>query len=190
MRILRDGRLRFSPWICPGLPQLDFMALHDADRVDANYSVHANWRGRPIFIVYVTRHRVESTCFAYQLTPDELREAVDIMRKAGGGIERWITAGLEWNQRSMARSKPEPNRDAVLAILPELLESVRALPVAEAWKKQRREWERESSTAKVAANSTPPRVRHTNRKLVEPEDSPGSRSLLTARHGAKGLGME
>jgi hypothetical protein len=138
MRILRDGRVRFSAWTLPGLAQLDFTAIYHAGRVEPDYEVSVHWQGKPIFLVYVTRHRVASTCFAYPLTADELRQAVAVIRDAGNGLERWIAAGLEWTQASHAQTGRNPE---ALKEIPALLRSVRDLPVAEPWQRQRRERE-------------------------------------------------
>ena len=167
IRILADGRVRFSPWTLPGLPLLDFTAIHDSDHVEPNYTIDANWRGRGVFLVFLTRHRVESACFAYDLNPESLREAVSVLRDAGNGLERWIIPGLESTQRGLSSMKDSANSE-LLAVIPELLESMRELPVAPQWKKRLRfleRWERENAGAPnegdrpsaEPARKTPPR---------------------------------
>lgn len=147
IRVLRDGRVRFSAWTVPGLPQLAFVAHHRSLGLDdvpvhdlASYNVSAELRGGPIFFLHITRHRVESAGFPYVLSPDALREAISVLRAAGNGLERWIIPALEHNQGSavMKRNYAETYR-----IIPELLESCRKLPVAEQWKRARRKIQRD-----------------------------------------------
>lgn len=124
IRILRDGRVRFSGRTHPGFPELDFLVIHGQE--PARDGVVARWRGKAIFHLFTARNRVESTCFDYTLTPDALREAVSVLRDAGNGLERWIVPGLEWCQRDFARLKSkDSNREALMAVIPELLRSVR-----------------------------------------------------------------
>jgi hypothetical protein len=149
VRVLRDGRLRFSPWTFPGLNPLDFMTVYGSDERLADYSLHADWAGKPIFLLYVARHRIESACFAYNLTPDQLRHAVDVIRAAGNGLEWWVIPALQWCQRDFSRSK-DPESKKLLAVIPELLESVRDLPVAAQWTRRLRleeRWEKEAAEA-------------------------------------------
>lgn len=143
LRVLLDGRVRFSPWTLPGLHKLSFTVVYARNDPPGSYSVHAEWRNDVIFLLYVTRHRVETACFAYHLSEDGLRDAVSVIRAAGGGLERWIIPALEWCQDAFARmSSPKPNQIAMRAIIPDLLKSVRRLPVASQWKKLRQEAER------------------------------------------------
>jgi hypothetical protein len=126
MRILRDGRVRFSARTHPGLPELDYLVIQGQE--PARDGVVVRWRGTPIFHVFTARHRVESTCFDYTLTPEALREAVSILRDAGNGLERWIVPGLQWCQRDFARMKSkDSNREALMAVIPQLLSSAQAL---------------------------------------------------------------
>ena len=127
IRILRDGRVRFSARTHPGLPELDYLVIHGQQ--PAKDGVVARWRGKAIFHLFTARHRVESTCFDYTLTPDALQEAVSVLRDAGNGLERWIVPGLEWCQRDFARMKSkDSNREALMAVIPEFLRSVRERP--------------------------------------------------------------
>lgn len=154
LRILRDGQVRFSARTLPGLPELDFSAhygvgapggVHVWDR--ANYRISARWPGASsFFMLYLARHRVVSACFNYGLTPDEMRRAVALLRKARGGLDRWIVPGLEYTRDSLAQIQANPgfrNADdgrgaAMQQVIQELLEACRDLPVAEPWKRQRR----------------------------------------------------
>lgn len=137
MQVLRDGRVRLSAWTVPGRLPLDFTALPDDG--SRKREIHVHWRSRLIFLLYLTRGRVESACFDYTLTPDELREAVAVLRDAANGLERWIAPALEWNQASSTVKKAHPDTHE---LIPELLESVRDLPMATEWKRQRRETQR------------------------------------------------
>ena len=136
LRVFHDGRVRLSARTSPDLPEIDFSAhygtglgngLYVDDR--ANYSIYARWPGNSsFFILYLTQRRVESACFDLQLSPDELRTAVTLLRRAGNGIERWIAPGLESTQRSFVEGGgryPE-----TLKVIPSLLESVQELPSA------------------------------------------------------------
>lgn len=145
IRILRDGEVRFSAKTTPGLPELDFSVsyvtalghgVYIEDR--ANYVIDARWPGNSsFFVLFVDQRRVRSACFNFALSPDELRRAVGLLRRAGRGLERWIIPGLEMVQRSLSERGarfPEMPR-----IITDLIESVRDLPVAEPWKRQRRD---------------------------------------------------
>ncbi len=141
MRILSDGRVRFSAWTIPGFSELDFTAIHGDRYSPARYSVSVNWRGTIVLNVFIRRRRVESACFAYHLTPDVLRSAVAVLRDAGGGLERWIVPGLEYTQADLFGSKTDP-KWSLLQVIPEVLESVANLPMAEPWRRRRRELQR------------------------------------------------
>jgi len=148
VRVLRDGRVRFSPKTLPGLAELDFSVeyacgLGDGtyvfDRV--NYSVDARWPGNEsFFVLWVVRHRVQSACFNFSLTPEELRKAVTLLRRAGGGLHRWIVPGLEQARDSLAQVSSPGSK--TLKAVHELLEATQDLPVAEPWRKQRRSMKR------------------------------------------------
>lgn len=168
LRVFRDGRVRLSPRTVPGLPELDFSVHYVAemensgiyvhDTEDYSISARCPWNSR-FFMLFLSRGRVVSTCFHFGLTPDELRQAVALLRKAQGGIERWIIPGLEYTHDTLARMAARPEFRDVEAgnpemreSIPELLQSVRDLPVAAQWKRQRREWERwEREQAQQAA---------------------------------------
>ncbi len=137
LQVFDDGRVRLSARTIPDLPEVDFSAhygtglgngLYVDDR--ANYSIYARWPGNSsFFILYVTRRRVESACFDLLLSPDELRKAVALLRRAGNGIERWIAPGLDSTQRRLTEGGgkyPE-----MLKVIPSLLESVQDIPRAE-----------------------------------------------------------
>jgi hypothetical protein len=112
--------------------------------------------GQQVLFLYLSRGRVKSACFPYDLTPEQLRGAVSDLRKAGNGIERWIVPGLEFTPLARAFREDNP---AAYAIVPELLDSCRGLPVAEQWKRVRAtafanaERARKEREAKAAASS-------------------------------------
>lgn len=84
--------------------------------------------------LYLSRGRMVSASFRFNLTPDELRTAVSTLRKAGHGIERWIMPGLEFTSLIETFRKDHAKTYAVAC---ELLESCQDLPVAEHWKRVR-----------------------------------------------------
>jgi hypothetical protein len=133
LRILRDGRLRFSANPGPN-PTLEFWVgrVHGIEGKiwiydSACYLVDVRRVGNTesLFLINVDRSRVESTCFNIQLGPGALRKAVADLRKAGNGIERWLAPGLELTQRLLRNGSGNPDS---LKALPRLLESVRDPP--------------------------------------------------------------
>ena len=130
IRILRDGRVRLSPRTVPGIPELDFSVYYGRDLGDGTYvhdaespTICARWPGNPaIFMLSVHQGRVMDACFNLTLSADELRKAVDLLRRAGGGIERWLAPGLALTGRSLANSGNNPG---TLKVIPALVESLR-----------------------------------------------------------------
>lgn len=158
LRILRDGQVRLSPKTLPDVPELDFSAHYVAEMENSgrhyfdteDYVIYARapWNNC-FFMIYLLGGRVTSTCFNFGLNPDELRKAVDLLRRAGGGLERWIAPGLEYTRDTLARIARRPEFRGIDAgnprmrrIIPKLLTSVADLPVAEQWKRHRRDRER------------------------------------------------
>jgi hypothetical protein len=147
LRIFPDRRVRLSARTIPNLPQLDFSAHYMVDpgeravSSESEYTIYARCPGNSsFFILYLSRHRVQSACFNYGLSPDDLRKGVSLLRQAGGGIEQWIIPGLEWTQGHLAwygARYPE-----MLQIIPELLEANRDLPVAKRWLRLRKDYQR------------------------------------------------
>lgn len=153
--ISREGRVRFSPRTFPGLPQVYFSVYYGAQLPDrtylwsrSDYSIHASYPEKDgFFFLYVSRGRVVSACFNYSLTPEQMREAVSLLRKAGGGLERWIVPGLEYTRDTIAQMMASPGYSSeadqergpkMLAVTRELLKKTRDLPVADSWKRARR----------------------------------------------------
>jgi hypothetical protein len=149
IRILLDGRVRLSAWTVPGRPYLDFIVNHWRTPEDgrdvydpANYNITANIRGKTVLFLHLKRRHVESAVFTYNLSPEELREAVTALRDAGDGIEQWLTPGLAHLQADLSEMPSDPNRTALQAIIPDLLESVGDIPIAKPWEPLRQGWER------------------------------------------------
>jgi hypothetical protein len=171
--------VRFSEWTLPGLPELDVLAVHWTfpergqpvfDSV--NYGIDVRWRGQSTLLLFVRAHRVQSACFAYTLSPAVLREALSVLRRAGNGLERWIVPALEYTQADLFGSTLA-KKQALLRAIPELLDSVRDLPIADPWQRERRSIQR-----------------HWEKRLREhPEDAarvPAPWFLApAAKHGAK-----
>lgn len=148
IRILRDGRVRFSEWSFPGLHSLSFTTMGG--------TVDAVLGSRQVLCLWLDdRHRVATASFPFDLTPDELRTAVRSLRMAGHGLERWIVPALEYTQADLAASNLKSELPQVIA---ELLESCQELPVAERWKKIRENVFANAANAR-AVESTPTRKR-------------------------------
>src|SRR4051812_29672053 len=126
IRILSDGRIRFStrPGAAPGLEfwvQRHHMEVPDTWVYDsANYDISACRSGRPVLFLYVSRSRVTSACFAFNLSADELREAIPLLRKAG--LARWLAPALKRTQNSLTKLG---SNDALLKSIPSVLDSLR-----------------------------------------------------------------
>ncbi len=165
VRVLRDGRIRLSPRTIAGIPELDFSAVYvwglaDGTHVEnkRDYAVDARWPGNEtFFVLWVNRHRVQSACFNFKLTPDEMRKAVALLRKAGGGIERWLIPGLEFTRDAFLQfPTSDDTGPKMLAVIEELLKENRDLPVAEPWKRLVRE--REQSKRQQASQAAKTRA--------------------------------
>lgn len=128
VRVLRDGRVRFSEWSFPGLDFLSFTTTGSTVDVLAG--------SRQVLILWLDdSQRVSSACIPYDLEPGELRAAIPMLRKAGQGLERWILPALEYTQAMLA-SPNDQQADLVQAIS-DVLKSSRDLPVAPQWKRIR-----------------------------------------------------
>lgn len=126
IRILRDGRVRLSPLTFPAYRYLSFIAT--------THTVALERGARVVLFLTLSRNRLVTACFAYDIRPDELRELVSELRRVKHGLERWIVPALEFT--STGRTLREDNPETY-AIIPELLERCRDLPVAEQWKRVR-----------------------------------------------------
>jgi hypothetical protein len=109
IRILRDGRVRYDARTYPEVHELDFSVSYVFGLGDGTYredkrcpTIYARMPGNNyFFIIHVEEDRVQSTCFSFGLTPEELREGIALLLKARGGLERWVVPGLEWTARSL-----------------------------------------------------------------------------------------
>ena len=126
VRILRDGRVRFSPWSYLDLPHVALSVTDDCITVRRG--------GRALLYLWLDRNRVATACFVFLLSPEQLRETVTELRGAGAGIERWIVPGLEYTWAALYPSNHSPE---LLEVIPGLLESCRDLPVAAQWQRVR-----------------------------------------------------
>ncbi len=106
MRILRDGRVRFSK--DAGDSVLEFnpnryavisgssFAYYDS----SNYTISVWADGAIIYVFTVRRSRIAEGLFPASLSPSRLKSAVGLMIEAGFG--GWVRAGLEGTLRSLA----------------------------------------------------------------------------------------
>ncbi len=174
VRILRDGRVRFSPWTFPGLRAFCFAQRGDSIEVERG--------SRVVLYLWAPRGRVASACFAYDLGTDKLRSVVSDLRSAGHGLERWIIPGLEYTRISTSWE----NNPDTYAVINELLESCRNLPIAKQWMRVREiafvnadraraEQEAASAAPGKQARATPPA--RTPRAKANRAVRPGKRTL-------------
>lgn len=128
VRILPDGRLRYSPW-----SYLD--ATYVAIKVSGDQATVV-MGGLPVMLLYLDQNRLVSTCFVATLKPDQVRSAVAILRHARHGLDSWVVPALEYNfgWRSV-REDPEMSE-----VIRDLLASCRDLPVAPKWQKVRAQY--------------------------------------------------
>jgi hypothetical protein len=147
VRVLRDGRVRFSPRTVASAPELDFSVVYAFGLADgtyvenkSTYAIDARWPGNDsFFMLSVIRHRVRSACFNFGLTPNEMRKAVELLRKAGGGIERWIIPGLEFTRDAFIQVPTSDDRGRkMLMVIQALLKANRDRPIAKQWKRRPR----------------------------------------------------
>jgi hypothetical protein len=75
------------------------------------------------------------------------------LRKATGGLERWIVPALEWNSASSTVRDEHPE---TFKVIREILESCRDLPVAKKWQRVRADYfaNAERARAKREAEET------------------------------------
>lgn len=163
VRISRDDRVSYSPWTFPDLP-LAFWV----------WEGHVTVLRAGVRIMYLyldDRERVESACFDYQLGPDELLEAVSTLRRAKGGLARWVVPALEWN---FASSGVRHNRPDTFKAIPEILASCWDLPVAHKWKRVRVQYflnQGMTPPELPRKAAVPPRRSRRKRRKVRPDAS-------------------
>jgi len=128
LRILPDGRMRFSPWSYRDLPHVALDVMTD--------SVINVWcAGLMVMYLYPLRNRILSACFDFTLKPEHLRMAVNDLRRARGGLDSWVIPALEMSYPQVKGSNPD-----AFNVIPELLASCRGLPVAPKWKRVRAQY--------------------------------------------------
>lgn len=148
LRISQGNRLGgFSPWTFPGLPHISFWVRRETVAVMRG--------GRRVMFLYLDDEgeRVESACFLYDLTPQQLADAVADLRRVKGGLERWIVPALEWNSVSSAVRDEHPE---TFKVIPGLLRKCRDLPVAKSWQKVRADHFADAARRARAASKTAP----------------------------------
>jgi hypothetical protein len=106
MRILRDGRVRFSKGT--GDSDLEFnpnryamvsgktFAYYDSSK----YTISVWTDGTIIYVFTVRRNRIAEGLFPALLSPSRLKSAVELM--IGAGFSRWVRVGLEGTLRSLS----------------------------------------------------------------------------------------
>jgi hypothetical protein len=147
VRMLADGRMRFSPWSYADLPYVSLKVLTDGQ-------ITVLSAGRAILLLYPERNRILSACFPATLTPDQLRRAVATLRDARHGLDSWVVPALEFNYgwRSV-REDPEMSK-----VVLELLAFCRDLPVAKLWKRVRAQYfiNQGATPPELSAKENPP----------------------------------
>jgi len=132
IRILSDGRVRFSAWTFPELRYLNFAV--SADGIDVERG------GRTVMYLSTPRGRLETACIAFDLSQDDLRTLVSELRVAGHGLDHWIVPALEYTQATLHPIQGRITHGLqLLEVIPELLKSCRELPVAKTWQRARRQ---------------------------------------------------
>lgn len=130
IRILRDGRVRFSA--SPGpVSTLGFRIQHHSEGPHADdpgyYVIDAQRDEELLLMLFVADERIESAYFNIMLEPASLRRAVVDLRKMGKGIERWLAPALECTQAGLSQLGRNPQ---ALKVIPGLLRSLRDVPRA------------------------------------------------------------
>ena len=129
LRVLPDGRMRFSDWSYTDLPHVSLQVTKSAITVYC--------AGMAIMYLDPERHRIQSACFLFDLKPEQLRMAVATLRHARGGLDSWVLPALEYSfaQRTVREDHPK-----TFKVMPELLASCRGLPVARQWQRVRAQY--------------------------------------------------
>ena len=182
IRLSADDRLRFSEWTLPGLPHVGFW-------VQDNDVITVFCGGREVMYLYLDGERVETACFVYLLKPEQLRFAVEELRRATGGLERWIVPALEWNSASSTVRDEHP---ATFAIIPQLLKTCRELPVAKKWQRVRSDYfanaaardAKKAAQAQTAKEDAPARKPQRKARKAPGKTSKTTQQRKTRRRGA------
>lgn len=88
----------------------------------SNYSISARRAGSLVFLIYLARSRVVSTCFEVNLSVSGLQQAVEDLRAFGHGLERWLAPGLEATERILSRGMA--GNPELLKVIPRVLTSL------------------------------------------------------------------
>ncbi len=123
LRILADGRVRFGDSPKDSASGLTFQVNRYRERDDgtavydsSNYDISAWHEGELCLVISVKRSRVDYGFFNVALAPRQLRAAVALLRKSGGGLERWIVPALEHTRMQLSRTTVARNPAALKAI--------------------------------------------------------------------------
>ncbi len=155
LRILPDGRLRFSDWSYTDLPHVSLQVTRSV--------ITAYCAGMGVMYLYPERNRILSACFLFILKPEQLRMAVNTLRHARGGLESWVVPALEFTFAKVSEDHPD-----TFKIIPELLASCGDLPVAKQWKRVRAQYF-------INQGMTPPEIRATEARTPRPTRAPAHR---------------
>jgi hypothetical protein len=128
LRLLHDGRMRFSHWSYKGLPHVTLQVVTDG-------KINVYSAGLAVMYLYPLRNRILSACFPFTLKVEQLRSAVAELRDARGGLDSWVIPALEMSYPQVMRINPD-----VFKVIPELLASCRGLPVARQWQRVRTQY--------------------------------------------------
>lgn len=140
LRVGRNGYLRFSATTLPGL---NHVAIWDHGPTGMNVLSG----GLLALMLFTRRGRITSACFDFTTTPERLRGFVKHLRRARGGLDSWVVPALEWTQHCLGGIRlrfPKDARPDLEAVIPELLEECKGLPIAKTWQRtrhyMRQEW--------------------------------------------------
>ncbi len=128
LRLMPDGRMRYSQWSYKGLPHVALQVVTDG-------KINVYTAGLAVMYLYPLRNRILSACFDFTLNARQLRSAVADLRDARGGLESWVIPALEMSYPQVKGSNPD-----AFNVIPELLASCRGLPVASKWKRVRAQY--------------------------------------------------
>jgi len=128
LRLMPDGRMRYSQWSYKGLPHVALQVVTDG-------KINVYTAGLAAMYLYPLRNRILSACFDFTLNARQLRSAVADLRDARGGLDSWVIPALEMSYPQVKGSNPD-----AFNVIPELLASCRGLPVAPKWQRVRAQY--------------------------------------------------
>jgi len=178
LRILPDGRMRFSPWSYIDLPHVSLQVVTDG-------KITVRCANLGVMFLYLDRNRIESACFLFDLKPEHLRMAVAALRRARGGLDSWVIPALEMSYAQVKGRNPD-----AFNVIPELLASCRGLPVAPKWQRVRAEYFINYGVAPpvLAAMETLPATKPRRKKATTPSTTTPNkpRKASTGRGSQRG----